>query len=412
VARKAKEMPHLSSLLTHHFSSLLSTSGYFPLSKAESSAPMLDALGLSLSLALTLVGYPAKPAPVVADLARQTQTVMDASEESTAMHIGSTDPAHHMIGVYMNAPRTGDTDFLKSTIAGLKDASGSAIVFDVKGPYVYFDTKSRLALDMELKEEHYKLADVMKIVKDANVYAIARYVAIKDEGLTDRIPYVQMEDEEGNTVGKGWIDPMDPTARKYNMQLLCEVAKSGVDEINLDYIRFTTADVHGLRILTGDEKADRVEDFLKDARTTVKRCGKDVKLGASTYAILGWDYDINNENLGQDVKRFAPLLDVISPMAYPDTFSASFYNAKTEEKSRMYTLVYTTLTGYQEFLGPQAWKLRPWIQGYRADVQAFQDQMDAVGDAGICGFTIWNANSNYETFYEALKTWKKPEGCT
>ncbi len=371
---------------------------------------MLKALGLSLSLSLTFIGYPHTP-PVIDDVIAQTHGVMTESERTNDTVIGSTDPAHHMIGVYLTAPRIGDTAFLKQTIASLKEAGGSTIVFDVKGPYVYYDSKSRMVDDMDLGEQHYVLKDTVKLIKDGGLYAIARFVAIKDEGLTDRLPYVQMEDGSGSTVGAGWIDPMDPTARKYNMQLLCEVAKSGVDEINLDYIRFTTADVNGLSILTGEQKADRVESFLQEARKTVHTCGPSVKLGASTYAILGWDYDINNENLGQDVKRFAPLLDVISPMAYPDTFSKSFYNAKVEEKSRMYTLVHKTMTGYQDFLESHAWKLRPWIQGYRTSVEDFHDEMDAVGDAGICGLTVWNANSNYETFYEALKSWEKPAEC-
>jgi hypothetical protein len=355
----------------------------------------MDALGLSLSLALTLIGYPTPGAHDINLALRELNDMLYQSAHANDIVIGSDDPAHHRIGVYVNPVRAGDGDFLDATIASLKDASGSAIVFDVKGPYVYFDSASRMAKEMDLIERHYALHDVVQKLKDAHLYAIARFVAIKDEGLTDRLPYVQMTDSGGNVIGAGWIDPLNTTARKYNMQLLCEIARSGVDEINLDYIRFTTADVNGLSILSGEEKADRVESFLKEVRRTVKSCGPNVKLGASTYAILGWDYDVNNENLGQDVKRFAPLLDVISPMAYPDTFAKGFYDSTSESKSRMYTLVNKTLKGYQEFLGHDAWKLRPWIQGYRASVEDFHDEMDAVTDAGICGFTVWNVGGEY-----------------
>jgi hypothetical protein len=58
---------------------------------------------------------------------------------------------------------------------------------------------------------------------------------------------------------------------------------------------------------------------------------------------------VNVEHLGQDVVRFAPLLDVISPMAYPASFAENeYYKPGVNPRSRMYYLVYRTLTGYRK----------------------------------------------------------------
>ncbi|MDD4762133.1 MAG: putative glycoside hydrolase, partial [Candidatus Pacebacteria bacterium] len=165
--------------------------------------------------------------------------------------------------------------------------------------------------------------------------------------------------------------------------------------------------------LTGQEKADRIEEFLKMARRVIDEEGGHTKLGISTYAILGWNFPVNFEPLGQDIARFAPLLDVISPMAYPSTFApGAYYNPAKHPRSRMYYLVYRTLTGYRDLLGDQSWKLRPWIQGYGITQKNLKDQIDAVFDSGSCGFTIWNASNEYGTFMKMLPDVKRPHGCS
>ncbi|MDN4634816.1 hypothetical protein QCD71_25255, partial [Sphingomonas sp. PsM26] len=69
------------------------------------------------------------------------------------------------------------------------------------------------------------------------------------------------------------------------------------------------------------------------------------------------------------------------------------------------------MTGYREDLGSEAWKLRPWIQGYFVTRQDMQDQIDAVFDSGACGFTVWNASNNYEPTFAAIDTWDAPVDC-
>ena len=150
------------------------------------------------------------------------------------------------------------------------------------------------------------------------------------------------------------------------------------------------------------------------ARETIDEYHPSTKLGISTFAILGWNYPVNLEPLGQDFVRFAPMLDIISPMAYPQTFSVgAYYSPGVNPGSRDYYLVYRTLVGYQKLLGPEhAKKIRPWIQGYYATAQRTKDQIQAVYDAGHCGFTFWNANNNYGPVYAGFDLNEVPERCT
>ncbi len=318
------------------------------------------------------------------------------------------------VGVYLSPSSVKKEKFFVETMDDLLEAGGDALIIDVKGSAVYFDADVPMAKELGLLRPQYDLATIIQKAKDRGIYTLARFVAIKDGGLTAARPDTIIKNPStGRQIGFEWVDPENEVAQEYNQQVLCELAKAGIDEINLDYIRFSTAEVGALRVYSGSEKAKKVESFVRMARDTIDACGSDTKLGISTYAILGWNYDINVETLGQDVVAFAPLVDVISPMAYPATFAENaYYDPSRHPISRMYYLVWRTLTGYQELLGPeQAKKLRPWIQGYSVNTKNMQDQMKAVYDAGLCGFTVWSAGNSYGYTYSAMKTWERPDGC-
>lgn len=320
-----------------------------------------------------------------------------------------------VFGVYLTPSSAGRESFLQETLKNLSDAGGSAIVVDVKGSYVYFNSKSPLANELDLVRPLYDLPAIIKAAHDNDIYVIGRFIAVKDAGFTARVPASRIYNPERTRVlTQTWIDPEDPTALEYNGQIICELAASGIDEINLDYIRFSTAEVGALRVYSGEAKADKIEKFVVMARNAIDTCGPKTKLGLSTFAILGWNYESNLATLGQDVVRMAPIVDIISPMAYPQTFSVgAYYNPAIHPRSRMYYLVNRTLTGYAELLGEEhTHKIRPWIQGYFTTARDMREQIDAIYDAGLCGYTVWSAGNHYGHTYQAMRTeTNRPERC-
>jgi hypothetical protein len=313
-------------------------------------------------------------------------------------------------GTYYTGSSTGKSAF-NERLDALVDAKANAFVFDAKGSFVYFDSQSPLAQELGLVRPVYDLPKILEEAHKRGMYTIARYISIKDDGLSGRRPDTVLKDpNNGKSLSPGWVDPANATVHEYNGQIICDLAASGVDEINLDYIRMSTAYVGDLRVYNGKEKADRVETFVQMVRRKIDECGHGTKLGISTYAILGWNYDVNVETLGQDVKRFAPYVDIISPMAYQQTFAENaYYIPGKHPRSRPYYLVWRTLKGYADFLGPEhAAKLRPWIQGYYVDAQDVRDEIDAVYDSGACGYQVWNANNNYGPVLVAMKNMPEP----
>ncbi len=325
-----------------------------------------------------------------------------------------TDP-YTAKGVYLTSGRASDIDgYLQEAIDGVKASGGNAIIFDVKGSRVYFDTTSPIAEELGLEKIVVDLPAAIKKLHDNDIYVMGRFIAIKDDGFTGAYPAASVRHPASNAVlSATWIDPSNEYAQQYNMEVLCDLAKSGIDEVNFDYIRFSTENFGALGVFSGKEKADKVMSFVEKARETIDRCGASTKLGISTYAILGWNYPVNLETLGQDFVRFAPLVDVISPMAYPATFAeGAYWNPAKHGSSRMYYLVHRTLTGYQELLGDEhKGKIRPWIQGYGVTAQNVKDQIKAVYDTGSCGFQFWNAGNNYGTVYQGMAAMTAPEHC-
>lgn len=319
-------------------------------------------------------------------------------------------------GVYLVSGRAGDIDgYLQEAIDNVKKHGGNAIIFDVKGSRVYFDTTSPIAKELNLVKPVEDLPAIIKKLHDNGIYAMGRFIAVKDDGFTAAHPASSVRHPTTNEIlSATWIDPSNEYAQQYNMEVLCDLAKSGIDEVNFDYIRFSTENFVALGVFSAQQKADKVYSFVAKARETIDRCGASTKLGLSTYAILGWNYPVNLETLGQDFVRFAPLVDIISPMAYPATFAedGGYWNPSKHGSSRPYWLVKRTITGYQELLGDaHKAKIRPWIQGYSMTQQGVQDQIKAVYDTGNCGFQFWNAGNNYDTVYAGMAAVPIPEHC-
>lgn len=330
--------------------------------------------------------------------------------------------ADNVQGVYLTAPSVKRTEFLDETIAKVKAAGGDAIVFDIKGGFVFFDHPDMpMAKELGLVRPLYDLPAIIEKLDAEGIYSIGRFVAVKDHELTARLPETrQKHPTSGITLVEDWIDPSNEKAIAVNREYMCAAAKSGIDEINLDYIRMTTAAVGALRVFSGAEKADRVQKFVKMAREAIDECGDGTTLlGLSTYAILGWNYEVNLATLGQDVVRFVREngVDIISPMAYPATFtSEGYYVPGKHPGPRDYWLVYRTLTGYTDLLKEDVdagtVHIRPWIQGYYISSDDAAAQIRAVYDAGYCGYQFWNANNNYGPAYSGMnKAPARPEKC-
>ena len=332
----------------------------------------------------------------------------------TPVHTAAPLPPNYQRGVFLTPSSAADDEFLEATMQAVEKYAHPALVIDVKGSNVYFPSGAGMANELKLVKPIVELPKIIEEAHRRGITVIGRYIALKDPSLSSRKPETQIRHPlRSRTVGNVWVDGQNATTLQYNREILEDLVTTGIDEINLDYIRYPTEYAPSDIGLTGAEKSEHIMAFLKMARDVIDRSERDVKLGISTYAILGWNFPVNFEAVGQDIPEIAKIVDVISPMAYPATFAPNaYYNPGRDKGSRMYHLVWKTIMGYRELVGEEnVHKIRPWIQGYGVTEKNMADQIQAVFDAGSCGFTVWNASNAYGPSYKAMGKMDIPEAC-
>ncbi len=380
----------------------------------------MGAMSLMLLVAASAAADIVTPAPSVAvPILRQgdASSVLPGSiiPLSASMPASGTSPSNR--GIFLTAYSIKNESFRRKAVDRLKQNDGDIVIFDVKGSAVHFDAENMpIADSLGLHKPQYELQEVLEFLKENDIRAIARFIAIKDQSLAAARSDTQMKHpRSGGTVSPGYVDPADPTVLAYNGEVICALAAAGVEEVNLDYIRYRTEDAGSLSVFTKEEKVEKILAFVRNAREAIDRCGPKTKLGISTFSVLGWDHDENVNGIGQDIRQLAPLVDVISPMAYNANFSLDNPSWKApagHKGGRWHWLVYRTLVGYKELIGEEnAYKLRPWLQGWGVTSADMAKQMQAVYDAGACGFMVWNAGNEYAPSYAAMGNVPVPENC-
>ena len=342
------------------------------------------------------------------------RAVMDSIPKNEKVIRPSPPPkpaAEKKIGVYLHMNNTANPKALDLEIEELKGFENSALVFDVKGSYVYFPANSEIAKKYGLIKPLYDLPEIIEKLKSEGIYTIARVISIKDGVFANENPEVKLWNKTKTGFATEWVDPANLEVLDYNREVIYEILTAGIDEINLDFIRYPTKFTSEFLGITGEEKIQNVSNFVKMVRMAIDSKKPNTILSVNTFAILGWDHEENSKALGQDIIEIAELADIIAPMLYPNTFSNGNPNYYLEGESFEYSTVYQTLKKYEELLGEDSKKLRPWIQGYYTTNKNMVDQVEAVYDAGFCGFTIWDIFNNYKASYYALEEVEVPEKC-
>lgn len=315
------------------------------------------------------------------------------------------------IGVYIHMNNIANKNFLAAEIAELGKIQDAAIIFDVKGSFVYFDSNSEIAKKYGLKKPLYDLPAIVTQLESAGIYTIARVITVKDPEFAFKNPQVWLKNPWTNVPVPEWVDPANVEVLEYNRQVISEIVAAGVDEINLDFVRYPDKFTSAWLGISGEEKMKNILNFVKMAREAIDAQKLNAVLSVDTFAVLPWDGGATEAALGQDMRQLGELADIIAPMLYPATFSRDNPNYFLKGESFEYSTVYLTLRKYQEALGENSYKLRPWIQGYYNSEKEISEQIKGVFAAGVCGFTVWDIQNDYTEVYKILGTIERPANC-
>jgi hypothetical protein len=258
-----------------------------------------------------------------------------------------------------------------------------------------------LARKIGATRNYYNARQLIQGAHAAGIYVIGRIVCFEDPILSKQLPAHAIRTTSGgvwtNAAGLGWTNEYDPFVWNYIASLSKVAAKMGFDEIQYDYVRFPTDGPIGNAVWphkVNEPYASTIYRFLKRMRADVKPLG--VNISANVFGLAAHE----NLGIGQNPTKIAPLLDAISPMAYPSHYSRGEYNLADPDSEPGPTVTYT-MGDFRAAISSSDAKtqIRPWLQDFSlghtytlADVRA---QINAAERGGAGGWLLWNADDVY-----------------
>ena len=310
-------------------------------------------------------------------------------------------------GLYMNPSSTGRRTIL-DTADRLVNAGGNTLVFDAK------DDMGAIAYQSAVSEKYCpsrrysptieELPKMIEYLHRKGIHVVARVVVFKDPIMSKSRPGWCINRE------RQWLNPANPEVQEYLLAVIRELSESGVDEVQLDYVRYH-ADGTTWAGMEGASRTDVIAGFLK--RVHEVTLPKGVLLSVDMFGIVIWQRKVDILAVGQDIAKIKPHVDVISPMLYPSHFSPGFDGVKNPADDP-YRFVYNGIKKMKEIAGEDI-VIRPWLQSFPLGVTRdygpdyIRTQIDAARDAGGNGWLLWSPGNHYSNAYAAMKSIGKPK---
>jgi len=328
-------------------------------------------------------------------------------------------------GFYLSAYTIETPDF-ESILDKAVSADLNTVIFDLKNMKgeLFFSTRQKRSLPHENIQTRLSIPELIKTLHGLNLRAVSRLVMFHDQfwaGQQDNIRPQTTTDGvwvESERRGPSWLDPSHPEVQNYLLSLINEVASTGVDEIQLDYIRFPTQgnvlnsvfyfQKEDEEIFSSDstyvcrQREDIITDFVSRAKTICH--SQNVTLTADVFAIVSWQRNEDIRTTGQNITRLSEHLDGIHPMIYSSHFSDNF-SFREDVRNEPFFLVYkasklTRLYSISDCMVIPYIQANNYLVNYKPAY--LQAQVSAIESLGLSGYLLWNSSNNYWDTFEWL----------
>lgn len=323
-------------------------------------------------------------------------------------------------GIYVSGPVAG-IDRMNDLIQLVDETELNALVIDVKNDEgrVTYKMESERVLQLEAGVRYIRdMEALVQKCKEKNIYLIARVVAFKDPFLAEKCPEYAVKLKSGEIFrdGKGlaWVNPYNREVWEYLLEISKEAAKIGFDEIQFDYIRFST-DLKSDKLDFGEEsltisKTDIITQFTEYAYEELSKLG--VYVSADVYGTV-IDNKVDQEIVGQDYAKMAERLDYICPMVYPSHYGNGVYGIAIPD-AKPYDTVNAAMEAARTVIEEDKAKNpvdnvyaenRAWLQSFTATwvnghisygPEQIRAQIEGAKDAGCEEWILWNASIKYQ----------------
>lgn len=332
-------------------------------------------------------------------------------------------PADGVKGIYVTAYSVGYEEKFNKLVDYVDSTDLNAMVIDIKDDMgvVTADFKSKDTHIQENTEEYIPdIKELMDMMEEKQIYPIARIVTFKDTLLANEQPEMSFTESDGSvwvaSNGESFINPFLKQTWDYAVNVGIEAAKVGFKEIQFDYVRFPEGfevwgdtlnygmgDYAGLDMTDDEKRVQAITDFTAYAKEKLMPYGVDVSVD-----IFGYTASVvEASGIGQNFPQISENVDVISSMIYPSHWGTDYFGIY---KPDLYP--YELVTEYMKVENELLASLetppvtRPWLQDFTASYlgsgfyqtygkEQVDAQVQALADAGVHEFLLWNALNNY-----------------
>lgn len=351
-----------------------------------------------LILACALTGSPSATAAP-----RLGQSAADVSEVTKGIYVrGATAGSRRYPALLDRVARHG----MNAIVLDIKDYDG-ALTHASKVPLAVESGAAR-------KPPIRSLARAVRLAHERGIKVIARVSCFNDQLMAKAHPDMAIRGVSGHPYRNGWLDPKNEKAQGYVVDLVREAIDAGVDEIQLDYVRFPVVGMKNIDfgVDTAREPAAKVAiitRFVEKVHAVTRSRG--VPLSLDVFGVIAFGKRSDVENLGQDPSELAKHCELLTPMVYPSHYDAGFMGY--DEPGAHPEIVGLGVRHMRAELDAHVAhssraRIRPWIQAMRFHSSNYgagyiNTEIQSGERAGASGWLLWNPGQIYDISWSALE---------
>ena len=311
-------------------------------------------------------------------------------------------PDKELKGVYAHVGMLGSATFSR-LLDRIAKSGMNAVVVDAKDYSGWLTYPSSIPLAAQTRaSSHAVVSSLPELVHSAHQLGIR--VLLRVACFHDAWMASHRRDLAVHGVAE-WLDPNNTAAQDYLLSIVDETLAAGVDEMQLDYVRYPTENIGQADFGLGRKKTtDVIAGFVQRVHEHTAAVG--VPLSIDIFGVVAWQRSVDVFATGQDLVRLGALVEAISPMVYPSHFSDGF-NGYATPGEHPEVVAFGTKQAIEVLKrsGSHA-VVRPWIQAFPWHAPGYdtsyvgREIAQARAAEGV-GWLAWNAGGYYAEVWAA-----------
>jgi len=259
----------------------------------------------------------------------------------------------------------------------------------------------------------HQLAEIVKLLKDNNIYTVARIEIFKDQGYALSNPESTIKYKDGRDFDDGYgnfyVNPESKDSWSYNLLIAKEAVEVGFNEVLLDFVRYPNVKLSiddQLDYTEYTSKEEQIQTFSRYMYDQLSR--EEVYVSATTLGQVAYFEKSDGLIHGQQWHMMSNIYDYLYPRMFIENYASSYLSGRSPFKYQ-YDMIYLLNTEANQLnqIISKAAEIRPIIQCYNnwgyydwqnIDGKRLERQIQAIYDNGNKGFVAWTDDDTIEKY--------------